>query len=53
MRFGFLAGVSACLSMIVGPEGFGPGGILVWGIVVAVVVLIGRRRNGPHMRHDT
>lgn len=43
--FGFLAGVSACAAMIVGPEGIGPGGIMVWGIVVAVVVLIGLRRT--------
>ncbi|MGD9705932.1 MAG: hypothetical protein AB7Q42_24750 [Acidimicrobiia bacterium] len=42
---GFLAAVSACASMIVGPEGLGPGGILLWGIVVAVVILIGLRRE--------
>lgn len=45
---GFLAGVSACASMIVGPEGLGPGGILLWGIAVAVVVLIGLRRATRH-----
>lgn len=42
---GFLAGVSACAAMIVGPEGMGPGGIMIWGILVAVIVLIGRRRH--------
>lgn len=41
---GFLAGVSVCSAMIVGPEGIGPGAILIWGIVVALVILIGLRR---------
>lgn len=50
---GFLAGMSACTSMIVGPEGLGPGGIMLWGIVVAVVILIGLRRNGPWVDGDT
>ncbi len=44
---GFLAGMSACASLIVGPEGLGPGGILLWGLVVAVVVPVGLRRNVP------
>jgi hypothetical protein len=42
---GAVAGVSACTSMIVGPEGFGAGAVLLWGIVVGVVVLIGLRRD--------
>jgi hypothetical protein len=50
---GFLAGVSACASMIVGPEGLGAGGILLWGIVVAVVILAGRRRNVSHVGGGT
>jgi hypothetical protein len=50
---GFLAAVSACASMIVGPEGLGPGVILLWGIVVAVVVLVGLRRNVPQISRDT
>lgn len=41
--------MSACASMIVGPEGLGPGGILLWGIVVAVVVLLGHRHKEPHV----
>lgn len=48
---GFVAAVSACASMIVGPEGLGSGGILLWGIVVAVVVLVGlRRKRAPGRR---
>ena len=35
-----MAGVSACTSLIVGPEGSGAGA-LAWGIVVGVVVLVG------------
>ncbi len=50
---GFLAGVSACASMIVGPEGLGAGGILLWGIVVAVVVLVDLRRNVPQVGGET
>lgn len=50
---GFLAGVSACASMVVGPEGLGAGGVLLWGLVVAVVVLLGRRRDVPHVGGDT
>jgi hypothetical protein len=50
---GFLAGVSACVAMIVGPEGIGPGGIMVWGILVAVIVLIGLRRNAAEVGRDT
>ncbi|MEQ1702140.1 MAG: hypothetical protein ABMA25_18670 [Ilumatobacteraceae bacterium] len=40
-----LAGVSACTTMFQGSDPIGPGGILLWGIVVAVVVLVGRRRD--------
>lgn len=41
-----IAGVFALSSVIVGPEGFGPGFIFVlWGPVTAVVLLIGRRRG--------
>lgn len=52
---GFLAGVSAGASMILGPEALGPGGILLWGVVVAVVILVGRRRGVPEgqRRHST
>ncbi|MFM7718741.1 MAG: hypothetical protein ACKO8G_04505 [Actinomycetota bacterium] len=32
---GALAGVSACASVVVGPEGLGPGVILLWGLAVA------------------
>lgn len=49
----FLAGVSACTSIVVGPEGIGPGLVLVWGIVVAVVVLIGWRRWAPEAAADS
>lgn len=41
---GSLAGLSACSSLVVGPEGLGAGGVLLWGIVVGVVILIGLRR---------
>lgn len=44
--FGFLAALSACAAMVVGPEGLGPGGVMVWGILIGVIVLIGLRRNG-------
>ena len=40
---GSLAGLSAGASMILGPEALGSGGILLWGLMVAVVVLVGRR----------
>ena len=50
---GSIAGVSACVSMIVGPEGLGAGGVLLWGIVVAVVLLVGFRRNVPQVGDDT
>jgi hypothetical protein len=50
---GFLVAVSASVSMIVGPEGLGAGAILLWGIVVAVVVLVGLRRNVPQISRDT
>jgi hypothetical protein len=40
-----VAGVFALSSVVVGPEGFGPGFIfVVWGPVSAVVLLVGRRR---------
>lgn len=42
---GLLAGASACASMVVGPEGLGPGAIMLWGIMAAVVLLLGLRRN--------
>jgi hypothetical protein len=42
-----VAGAFALSSVVVGPEGFGPGFIFVlWGPVSAVVLLIGRRRLG-------
>lgn len=45
----FVAGVSACTTMFQGSDPIGPGGILLWGIVVAVVILVGRRRDvSPH-----
>lgn len=40
-----LAGVSACAAMVAGPEGLGPGGVMVWGITVCVTVGIGGRRQ--------
>jgi hypothetical protein len=42
---GFLAALSACAAMITGPDGLGPGGVMVWGILVGVVLLIGLRSN--------
>jgi len=50
---GFLAGVSACASVILGPEALGPGGILLWGVVIAVVILRGRRRDVPRVSVET
>jgi hypothetical protein len=50
---GFVAAVSSCSSMIVGPEGFGAGAILLWGIVVVVVLLVGLRRQGAKDQPDT
>jgi hypothetical protein len=50
---GLLAGISACTSMVVGPEGLGPGAIMLWGIVVAVVLLIGLRRRPADAGYDT
>jgi len=47
-----LAGVSACSSIVVGPEGIGPGLVLLWGIVVAIVVLLGWRRWTPEEGAD-
>jgi hypothetical protein len=41
-----VAGIFALSSILVGPEGFGPGFIFVlWGPVTAVLLLIGRRRS--------
>jgi hypothetical protein len=41
-----VAGAFAVSSVLVGPEGFGPGLVFVlWGPVVAVLLLIGRRRT--------
>jgi CBS-domain-containing membrane protein len=43
---GVLAGAFALSSLLVGPEGFGPGFIFVlWGPVVAMVLLVGRWRS--------
>jgi hypothetical protein len=39
-----LAGIPAVAQIIVGSDGLGPGLIIPWGILVAVVVLIGQRR---------
>lgn len=39
-----LAAVSAGSAMVVGPEGFGAGGVMLWGLVVGIVVILGRRR---------
>jgi hypothetical protein len=50
---GFLAGVSACSAMIIGPEGIGPGAIMIWGILVALVILIGLRRPVAETNPDT
>lgn len=50
---GFLAGASACASMVVGPEGLGPGAIMLWGILVAVVLLLGLRRNPSETGRNT
>lgn len=41
-----LAGLSACTTMFQGSDPFGPGGVLVWGMMVAGVVVAGRRREG-------
>lgn len=38
-----LAGVSACTTMFQGSDPLGPGAILLWGILVAGVVLVGHR----------
>lgn len=44
-----LAGALALSSVLVGPEGFGPGLIFVlWGPVVAVLLLVGRWRSRNH-----
>ena len=40
-----VVGAFAVSSPLVGPEGFGPGLIAPWGIVVAVLLLVGRRRS--------
>lgn len=40
-----VVGASAVSSVLVGPEGFGPGLIVPWGIVVAVLLLVGRWRS--------
>jgi hypothetical protein len=40
----FLAAIAAVAAMVVGPEGLGPGGVMLWGLVVSVVILLGRRR---------
>jgi hypothetical protein len=40
-----LAGIPATAHIVVGSDGLGPGLIIPWGIVVAVVVLIGQRRS--------
>lgn len=50
---GLVAGVSACTSLVVGPEGLGPGAIMLWGIVVAAVLLIGLRRRPADVGHAT
>jgi hypothetical protein len=42
---GFLAAVSACASMVAGPDALGPGGVLVWGVLVGVVVVVDNRRG--------
>ncbi|TFD76846.1 hypothetical protein E3T54_09860 [Cryobacterium sp. Sr8] len=43
------AGAFALSSVLVGPEGFGPGFIFVlWGPVTAVLLLIGQRRTRTH-----
>jgi len=43
------AGAFALSSVLVGPEGFGPGFIFVlWGHVTAVLLLIGQRRTRTH-----
>jgi hypothetical protein len=42
---GFGAGVSACTSTVVGPDGIGAGAVLLWGLAVAVVILGGRGRS--------
>ena len=41
------AGAFALSSILVGPEGFGPGFVFVlWGPVTAIILLVGRRRSG-------
>jgi hypothetical protein len=40
-----LAGIPATVHIVVGSEGLGPGLIILWGLVVAVVVPIGQRRS--------
>lgn len=40
-----LAGIPATVQIVVGSDGLGPGLVIPWGIVVAVVVLIGQRRS--------
>lgn len=47
----FLTAVSACTTMFQGSDPIGSGGILLWGIVVAVVVLVGRRRSRSQGQH--
>ena len=42
---GALAGVSACTSMIAGPDAIGAGAVLLWGIVVGVFILVGLRHD--------
>lgn len=42
---GAMAAIPAAAQVIAGSEGLGPGLIMVWGIVVAVVVVIGLRRS--------
>jgi hypothetical protein len=46
----FLAGISACTTMFQGADAIGPGGILLWGILVAIIVLVGHRREGSAIR---
>lgn len=41
-----LAAGSAIAALVVGPEGLGPGGVMLWGLVVSGVVFLGRRRTG-------
>jgi hypothetical protein len=44
-----VAGGFALTSVVVGPEGFGPGFILIlWAWAVPLLALLGLRRSGPH-----